>query len=755
MPHMKMPDVGISLPKGKIGKVDISLPKGKPSIEGPGIEIKRDGGQFKMPNVDISIPKGKSSINTPEERVEAEGGTIKLPHIKMPKVDISFPKGKSKDTEALAVEMEVPGGEIKGPDVQLPKGAISVPKGTSSKAQINLPTIEAGGKIGVPQVTSPDLDISVTPSKLKQDTEAHADADLHVEGEHKGLKLKMPTIDIKGPKGDLELDIGLHRGEGKKDRKKVELPDLDLSTAGTSSKVKGPKVKGTKFKIGMPKKKAGKDATAEAKTCKNCGSVELGGQVKHVCKVKERCEYEVEVETHNEHKEDKGHINISVPEVTLPGVSLKTKQESVNLETGGEVNLSSPSAEIKVPRIPDIEFDIGTSRDEGDDKTEKGKKIKIPKFGVPLPSISSPEGRLYGAEIQYEGPKMPKVKKAVFVLVDPPKIDEPAPCTGVPEEEPTAEAVTGDVKVKLPKIKMKPNYGKSKDKSAAVSTERGGEGEEKSKGGKMKMPKVSFSPGKSGSFDVSLKGEGSSLNGEKDASPHKGSKDDKGTFSGKIKLPKVELTSPYGTMAAGEEDTEMSVKLGKGSSTADVGGDAKGLEVKSGNIFGSFSEETSKDVVSSHARTDMLDRDSSESPAGSTMEFRSTKIGAWSEVESKSRESEERESSAWFKVPKFTLKPHSTGFLQITPEGSPQAQRKGEVGGEVDVLGSFCLHTSGPVFTTQEMSEEHQVSSTKEGTVTMVTKTSRTTQHTVTTETRTGEASTITTTTQQVSDLNY
>uniref|UniRef100_G3PGB4 Uncharacterized protein n=2 Tax=Gasterosteus aculeatus TaxID=69293 RepID=G3PGB4_GASAC len=165
--------------------------------------------------------------------------------------------------------------------------------------------------------------------------------------------------------------------------------------------------------------------------------------------------------------------------------------------------------------------------------------------------------------------------------------------------------------------------------------------------------------------------------------------------------------------------------------------------------FAGFIKELSKDVVSSAARTDMLDRDSSESPTSSTMEFSSTKVKTWSEVESQSWESEERGASPWFKVPKFTLKPHSTGFLQITPEGSPQAQRKGEVGGEVDVLGSFCLHTSGLDLTSQEMSEEQRVSSS------MVTKTTRITRHVVTTETQAGETSATTTTTHQVSDFKF
>lgn len=105
--------------------------------------------------------------------------------------------------------------------------------------------------------------------------------------------------------------------------------------------------------------------------------------------------------------------------------------------------------------------------------------------------------------------------------------------------------------------------------------------------------------------------------------------------------------------------------------------------------------------------------------------------------------------------PLLVSSPPPPGFLQITPEGSPQAQRKGEVGGEVDVPGSFCLHASGLNFTTQEMSEEHHVSSAEEGAVTMVTKTTRITRQMVATETRTGESSTTTSTTRQVSDFNH
>ncbi|XP_011480549.1 neuroblast differentiation-associated protein AHNAK isoform X5 [Oryzias latipes] len=689
-PHIKMPHVNITLPRGKSDKidgaeleteregksnishmtlpsVDISLPRGQTNDNSP--DIKGERKKFKMAKEDFSLPKGRSLVEGLDVDIKgdpsmaaakAEGGHIKLPHMKFPKVDISLPKGRSRGTSSSAIEM----------DVTSPEG--NIPKVPSSKAEIELPTAEAQCKLKVPQG-------------------AHLDSSS--EGNQASLKLKIPTIEIKSPKEDLELQTGSHKEEGNKDNKKIELPDLDLTLEGSGGKGKGPKNKGAKFKIRKHKKKTCKDTSAKPQS-----EEEAGEQVKH--------------------NSSKDGVNVQLPGVTPPTVSLKTKK----CDVGG----SSPStAEVRVPRIPDIEFDIGTSQDEEDGQTEN--KIKIPKFGIPLPSISSPERLAHGPDIQYEGPKIPKVKKAVFVLVNPSEPDDSVAGPSLQKEQTKAETEIEEATVKI--SKKKSSFGKSKDKSATESAERRVEEEEISRGLKMKMPKVKFSPAKSGSFGV--KGDSSSPNGEKDASPHK---DDKGTFGGKLKLPKVELTSPYGKMAAGEEN--KGARFQKDSSLVEVKTEFRGLPAPA---------ESAGDVVTSHARTEMLDRDRSEIPDG--LEFSSAKVQMWSE----SKEAEERESSSWFKVPKVTLKPLSSGFLQITPEGSPQAERKGEVAGMEDVSGSFCIHASGLDFAAQQMSEEHHAS--EEGTVTMVTKTTRITQQIVTSQTHTAESST--TTSGQVSDSNF
>uniref|UniRef100_A0AAZ3S1Q4 AHNAK nucleoprotein n=1 Tax=Oncorhynchus tshawytscha TaxID=74940 RepID=A0AAZ3S1Q4_ONCTS len=804
MPHMKMPNVDISLPRGKTGE-----------IEAPEMEIQSEEGKFKMPKVDISLPKGKyGEIRAPE--MEVKGGNFKMPHMKMPNIAISLPKGKSGDVNAPELEMDGEGGRYKMPEIKLSNIDITMPKGNSGDidAEIKQPNAEAEGKIkmpliGLPKFTTPDLDLDMNVGNPNHEAEVHGKSSdktgSHSEGDHK-TKIKMPTIDIECPKGDLELDIGFHKAEGKKDRKIIELPDLDLKTSGT--KGKGPKVKSTKFKIGLPKmkntgdqaldattKKTGKenegasgrfmikktklgkgaDVAADAKAVgsvlpnislpdvgfsvsKGASQEDEGHGPEMSAKLPKFKLPNVEIsgpsmtgqggaQINSGQQENKDGIKVQMPKVTLPSVGLKSKQgsaEPTGTDAGTENGFTLPNLGIKVLKIPDIDFDIGASQaeDQGAD-TSTRQKIKIPKFGVALPAMSSPEARVHlkDPEVEYEGPKMPKVKKAVFVLVNP-QTDHSTMSTMC-----EASVESGEAKIRMPKIKMKPSFGKSgsKEKSVALSIEGDVDRDDKSKGAKQKIPKVTFSPGKTGSFDVTLKGEGSSssLNGEKVSTFQNGSKEDKATFV-KLKLPKIEFSSPYSKIGSGEEDLEMSAKLVKESSGTD--GETKRKKVKSGKMsFPGFKKKTSKgeeetqdSVVSSSARTEMLDQDSSESTTPMvSIGFVPGKSRGQAEAESSKKELEGKQST-WFKAPKFNLKPKTTGILLITPEGSPQGSRSSlQCQGVDETAGTFRLQMPSTRFSTQEVSEEN-VTTTKEGTVTVVTKT---TKNTVT-ESRTGQTHT-------------
>ncbi|XP_034147856.1 neuroblast differentiation-associated protein AHNAK [Esox lucius] len=848
MPHMKMPNIDISLPKGKVGgiegpdidiegaggkfqmphmnmpNVEISLPKGKShDINLPETEVK--GGKFKMShtkneNIDLSSPKGKTGgFVEPEVEIQAEGGKIKMPGIKMPKVDLSLSKGKSGYISAPAMEMDIKGGTLKMPNVD-----ITLPKGKSG--DINVPHMEIKGQDGrhnMPEIKLPKMDIKmakITPGdvdvEIKQPS-AEAEGNIkmpsidmdmkvgtpengadktgsHAEEDNK-IKIAMPKIDVECPKVDLELDLGFQKAM--KDRKRIELPDLDLITG---TKVKGPKVKGNKFKVGIPKMKSTGDHAVDVATNKTGKEIQgASGQFKiKKTKLGEGVDVgaggsvvpnislpdvglsvskgdsqegklgpgisaelpnlklpnlEISGTGHEGaqskvgEQEENDSVKLQMPKIALPSVDIKSKQgsaETTGTDTSGE---NGPNLGIKVPKIPDTEFDTG-SDDHGTD-TSTRQKIKIPKFGVALPAMSSPNARVdvKHPEVEYEGPKMPNVKKAVFVLVNP-QTEHSDMSTTLAEVEVGVES--GGAAIERPKIKMKPSFGKSRSKvkGGTMETEGNLDGH-KSKGAKLKIPKVTFSPGKNSSFDIKGEGSSSSLNGEKDPTFQNGSKEDKAK-SGKLKLPKIEFSSPYSKTGSGEDDLEMNAKLVKESSGPD--GETKRPKGKSGKIsFPGFKKKTSKgeeesqgNVVSSSARTEMLDRDSSESPTPmASMSFVSGNSRGQVEAESSKQQTEGGLQSTWFKAPKFNLKPHSTGILHITPEGSPRGSIS-SLQGLDEMSGTFRLQMPSMGFSTQEVSEEH-VTTTKEGTVTVVTKT---TKHTVT-ESRTDQTHT------SLSDCNY
>ncbi|XDV29691.1 hypothetical protein PO909_032754 [Leuciscus waleckii] len=642
IPGIKLPTVDISLPHGKIEDID-TLELGACGKEG-----KFKSPNIKIPKVDISL-EGQQE-NTEKKEVRKQGGNFQLPKITMPKVDLSLPYGKTGDTEASG-SVEVKGGQHKMPDIKIPQVDISLPKGKTG--EFDTKEVESGGgggKFTMSNVKIPKVDIVMS-----------SDADMSVPSTDAGLKdahkegkkMRMPTTHIEGPNLDLELDLGLSKKgkKNKKNKKKTELPEIDLSSTAPKEKIKGTKVKGSKFNIGMPK-------------------VKVSG-----------------LET----------------DITKPG-----KKDATFIKGGTDANLT---ADLPAPKIPELDFDIETAKVDTnhseEDKKQTGK-VKIPKFGIPLPSLSSPEVNITSSqvkghsinvdsEVEYEGPRMPKVTKAVFVMVN--RQSESAASVGG-----EASAEIGDEKLKLPKIKMKSSSGKSRsnEKGNAVNLEQEVETEGKSKTGKLKLPKVTFSSGQRGSFDVTPSGsdDGTSLNSDKE---------EKAMF-GKLKLPKLEFFSPYSkeTVQAEEMETSMT-RLRK--ETSGESKESKETKTISGTV-----RETDT-LVYSKARTEMLaEREGSESPTA-------TVSSAFVSV----KKSEERQETTCFKVPKFTLSPHSTGILHITPESSPKGSKSSLHCSSEEASGGFYVKMPSVEYLTHEMSSEHLITKT-EGTLTVVTKTTKYTE---------------------------
>ncbi|KAK2894988.1 hypothetical protein Q8A67_012217 [Cirrhinus molitorella] len=683
-PHVKIPKVDISLPHGKTGdrdnheveigrkaklrmpEVEISLPHAKHDSSNTDSEIK--GEKLKIPNisvpsVDISLPHERTKENNdPDLEFGVKGSKLKMPDITVPKIDLSLPH-RSKE-ESYTLDSELEGGKLEMPkiDISLSKikskdiktaGFVEAEGGHYKMLDIKVPqvnkegeeeTTEGGGKFTMPSVKIPKLDIGMSRDADMSDSSTEVSPkDSHKEGK----KMRMPNV-------DLELDLGLSR-DGKKNKKKTELPDTDLEPTAPKDKIKGPKLKGSKFNIGMPKAKASGLET---------------------------------------------------------DINKSGKTDAKFLKGGTDANMK---ADLQAPKIPELDFDIETTQadtSEGDKK--QTSKVKIPKFGIPLPSLTSPEANITSSqgkghsiniysEVEYESPPMPKVTKAVFVMVNP-----------------QSENTEASAEIKQPKIKMKPSFGKSRsnEKGKAMYCEDEVETKGKSKAGKLKLPKVTFSSGQRESFDVTPSGSddgtSTSLNGDKD---------DKSKF-GKLKLPKVEFFSPYSKDANEEDEMETSMKLMK--ETSGESRESKESKTIAGTMsFSGLKMKTEKSeevtkistIVSSKARTEMLaEREGSESPVPTVS------AGFVSVMKS-----EEREETTWFKVPKVTLSPHSTGILHITPESSPKASKSSLPCSSEEASGGFYVKMPSIEFLTHEMPSEHLITKT-EGTRTVVTKTTKYTE---------------------------
>ncbi|TRY94213.1 hypothetical protein DNTS_027597 [Danionella cerebrum] len=671
-----MPSVDISLPRGgasgdvdikgdaakggkfEMPKIDISLPKVKPpsgelSIEGPDIK----GGRFHMPSVDISLPRGGASSD-----IDIKGDAAKIGKFEMPKVDISLPKVKPPSGE-LSIE----GPDIKGGKFHIPSVDISLPKGGATGDVDIKGDAAKGGKFEMPKI-----DISLP--KVKPPS-----GELSIEGpDIKGGKFHMPSVDISLPKGEARGDVDI-KGDAAKGGN-FEMPKIDISLpkvkppsvehnievkpAESELNIEGPDFKRGKFHmpsvvISLPKGGARGDVDIKGHGEKG-GNFEMPNVDVSLPKLKPLETPEINVDD----KEIKhGKFNMPSRDIFL----LREMDNNKSGKAGADANIRT---ELQAPKIPELDFDIDTTKVEaGSPEEDKQKKLKIQKFGIPLPSLTSPEVNIKSSQLkgpslpdmEYVGPSIPKVTKAVFVMVNP-QIENPATI---------ASAEIGQAeKFKQPNIKMKTSFGKSPDKGKTLQCEEEVETEAKSKPGKLKLPKVTFSPGQRGSFDVTPTGS--------DDSTSPGQNDDEKAKFGKLKLPKVEFFSPYSKDSSVVEEMEINTR-----------------------------KETSWEF-----------KESKETKTKSAaLSFTGLKTNSV-------KMNEEREETTWFKVPKVTLSPHSTGILHITPESSPKAIKSTLPGMSDEATGGFYVKMPSLEFLTHEMSSEQKTTRMEE-THTVVTKTTK------------------------------
>ncbi|XP_062253435.1 neuroblast differentiation-associated protein AHNAK-like [Platichthys flesus] len=457
---LKMPTLGIKMPKIKGPEFDLSLSKKDADVILP--VFKADGKLPDVPeidaslgNVDVSVSAQKMEIPNPELQVkplkidgqpDGQGSKFKMPElgITMPQVkgpEIHFGLSK-KDDDVTLPEAKA---EVKVPEVKAKTAEIKVtPKRTEGSAlkfkmpSFNLPKFG----IGAPN-------ISVEAHDIDKDVKLGR-ADLKIPEEESAISISAPSIDIEGLSIDLKTTGADQAGQGSK----LKMPHL-------------PKVKGPEFDLSFSKKDAHKaDVTL--------GSVDVSVPEQKM----EVGEPELEIKALQTEVELDGHgskfkmpkFGISMPKVKGPDIDLSFSKK--------DVKSPEATAEFKLPVAPEIDFRLGKAEVSIPDvkmEVEKpelemksldteveldghGSRFKMPKFGITMPKVKGPELD-FSLSRKDVDVRLPEAKAEVSL----PDVEVKEPSAKVEVKSPEINVATKDTSGSPSRFKM-PTFSFSKPK---------------------------------------------------------------------------------------------------------------------------------------------------------------------------------------------------------------------------------------------------------------------------------------------------
>ncbi|KAM4612443.1 periaxin [Discoglossus pictus] len=673
---IKMPHFDISLPKIKTHDDDIPFIEGEVKMHGTSLETSTTEGTFSLPSVELpkmSTPKIRApeleldiNLSKEEHKAEISGPEVGLSDLKFKMPKMKMPKfgGSSSgiDEEAAKVDVKSPkreegedsgmmGFKIKMPKLQV--GSLKSKGGEdmslemegdhkkSAKGDMKIAGHEESESGGRFKIKMPSFGIS------KGSTDAGTEP-LHPTGEGGELKFKLPSISIPdvGFSGD-EREGEVKDSSRTKGPKSSSLEDLDIDVGLKMPKLKMPT-------ISMPGRKTDEDMTLSLeedsegkKSSFKMPDVELSSP-----KIKAHAEYDVGGAT----------LEHSSKEMVLEGHSTK-----------------------KSSKLKDEHKDHGTTEED----SGKKYKVKLPKFGISLPKpipgdveLSSPKLKSEGAysfktsDTDHQEGK--KAKKTFSLGRSKDK------SSGLLDADASMEGDGLELKVKMPKIKMKPTFGMS-SRSKAKGGEVNGEFDASARGemdtdaspdgttksSKIKFPRLGFSSSKTNDVNgTGSPGSPSQINGENEVSAQNGSQDG-GVKIGKLKLPKVEFTSP---IKAKEGDSEMNLKLVKtDDSKEEDNGSSFAAKFKSPKIsFSGFKKKEEHLGSSSTTMENVGEGDGKTGRGKISLGFLSSKSKGEYTVDNSGISKEvEGERSTKYKLPKVSLSPESDLEREET-EGSQE-----------------------------------------------------------------------------------
>ncbi|XP_078389249.1 uncharacterized protein LOC144671311 [Cetorhinus maximus] len=757
---LKLPKFGIS-PKSSEMEADLEL---------EGSDGKAKASKSKMSVLGISLGKGRkgereTSLGVSgqvEGDLDADGGRrsekfkIKMPSVTIPtpKVDIDFdtgsPKGKvaSTDREAKAEVKGKAGVQIKG-ETQTPGVSSDSSESRFKMPKFTMPDFSISGKDGdatvETKVRTPET--GIRRSKAAADTEG---PEVDVDGKFQMLKVKMPKVEIDlskddsfgGGKADIKAGVDARQvGQDGMSSEEMsatgffKMPTIEISTPKIGDSSVG--VEGSGTGIGLrPLEGRGGLWEADADVIQlKMPRIELPSFGSSECK-----------ELSGDRSSTGATVGSSVSKtkIDIKGPQVETDATGADLDVSeGKLSklkgkMSKFGVELpKVTQQEEVRLTTGVGKGEG---TAKGRDIGYTSLKA---DVDFPDAELTGSEVKL---KTDKAKKPLFSFA---KTSSPkdkghgksrAAKGGVGVGTPP-EADSSEAKLKTSRVKM-PGFGISWSKNKttefngsleADASRRKAAGSEESDDTdsldgkskmKLKLPKVSFTPVKIPAVDVTLGGPGDAsgfhVNGESEMAGSQG-------VIGKIKLPKVEFSSPYQKDKDG--DNEQSLQLVKTemllskddagpqsspdqsfrtSSPKVNGGDVRGAKIKGSKItFSGFKKRSheraqsdedpeTSNLVTSTARTELALLESGGDAVHTKTSKSKAKVGFTSgkfkgmysvhgaaSAQSDSgkepklkgtadglgeeqEESEVKYKSAKFRLPKFSLGSKSKGVLELS-----------------------------------------------------------------------------------------
>ncbi|XP_062324783.1 neuroblast differentiation-associated protein AHNAK-like isoform X2 [Osmerus eperlanus] len=387
---MKAPEVDVSLPE-----VDVSLPEVKMvtketeiKIEAPEseAEVKGSSTKFKLPTMKLpkfGLESPHVNVEVPDVKKEVEIGVVDVPDSKLsmsvegPVVDIEV-TSIDVDVKSKGVELEGQGNKFK-----MPKFGISLPKVKGPEMDFSLSKTDKDVTLpeAKAEIQLPDVEVKGSPTKFKLPTVKLPKFGLdapHVNVKVPDVKKEEEIVVVDVPESKLSMSV-----EGPVVDIEVPSIDVDVKSKGVELEGQGSKFKMPKFGISLPKvkgpemdfslSKTDKDVTLpEAKAEIQLPDVEVKGSP---------TKFKLPTVKLPKFGLDAPHVNVEVPDVKkdieIGVVDVPDSKLSMSVE--------GPGVDIKVPSI---DVDV---KSKGVELEGQGNKFKMPKFGISLPKVKSPE----------------------------------------------------------------------------------------------------------------------------------------------------------------------------------------------------------------------------------------------------------------------------------------------------------------------------------------------------------------------------